>query len=675
MPSKPWFSVLPVLVALGGSGVGVADAAPLSFQVREGLNLNVLVREGPVAGHLVLRDGDHPRLLMAFPAGDSGAGAWFVPLAATAHWRLDGPVRPILLHDAKGRALHGLSADVETDAPRLDLQRTVLGSVRVLRDYEALHTAPAELDAPARRDGANVTWSRDRIDGAPGYCLSIRAVDGSLASGATPSWVAAAGRPIRLHVEAATGDPPLTPPPGPILTAAAGSDPRARESLDFLSYREKLLAGSWRFDTYFGRDTLMSVRLLMPVLRPEEAEAGLGAVLSRLSPTGEVAHEESIGEFAVMENIKAGRGPVATPLYDYKMIDGDYMLAPVLKAYADRFGPQRFAAFLARTDASGVRYGDLLMRNLAHVLAATRPFAQAPGADRLLHLKPGVPVGQWRDSNTGLAGGRIPYDVNAVWAPAALDAIAELDRGGALKRYSGGAPDLADVALIATAWKRSASAFFAVSIPAQQARSDVARFATESRVDPAPALASLPAGALRFEALSLDADGHPIPVLNSDVGFDLLFARPSPETLSQIVDTVMRPFPAGLMTDVGPVVADAAFADPAIRHDFSKSAYHGSVIWAWQEAVLIAGLDRQLGRDDLLGPLRSRLTAARVRLWSAVQAVGETRTSELWSWAYAGGKYRVEAFGAGAKDADESNAAQLWSTVFLALSPGLADQR
>ena len=64
-----------------------------------------------------------------------------------------------------------------------------------------------------------------------------------------------------------------------------------------------------------------------------------------------------------------------------------------------------------------------------------------------------------------------------------------------------------------------------------------------------------------------------------------------------------------------------------------------------------------------------------MRLWSAVQAVGETRTSELWSWAYAGGKYRVEAFGAGAKDADESNAAQLWSTVFLALSPGLADQR
>lgn len=37
--------------------------------------------------------------------------------------------------------------------------------------------------------------------------------------------------------------------------------------LTFLSYREKYLAGSWRFDTYFGRDTMMSLTLLAPVLQ------------------------------------------------------------------------------------------------------------------------------------------------------------------------------------------------------------------------------------------------------------------------------------------------------------------------------------------------------------------------------------------------------------------------
>jgi hypothetical protein len=119
-------------------------------------------------------------------------------------------------------------------------------------------------------------------------------------------------------------------------------------------------------------------------------------------------------------------------------------------------------------------------------------------------------------------------------------------------------------------------------------------------------------------------------------------------------------------------VANAAFAAPQVRRDFSKAAYHGAVVWAWQEAVLIAGLDRQLQRTDLAPGLRGKLGQARDRLWTAVQAVGDTRTSELWSWAYAGGRYKAEAFGAGAKDADESNAAQLWSTVFLALKPRAA---
>jgi len=56
-------------------------------------------------------------------------------------------------------------------------------------------------------------------------------------------------------------------------------------------------------------------------------------------------------------------------------------------------------------------------------------------------------------------------------------------------------------------------------------------------------------------------------------------------------------------------------------------------------------------------------------LWRAINATQATRSSELWSWAYRGGRYQVVPFGAGKQDVDESNAAQLWSTVYLAVRP------
>src|SRR5512134_828844 len=85
--------------------------------------------------------------------------------------------------------------------------------------------------------------------------------------------------------------------------------------------------------------------------------------------------------------------------------------------------------------------------------------------------------------------------------------------------------------------------------------------------------------------------------------------------------------------------------------------------------MVAAGLDRQLDRSDLPAALRSRLLDARAQLKSAIGAAGELRSSELWSWSVASGCYRAEPFGARRADVDESNAAQLWSTVFLAIAP------
>ena len=93
------------------------------------------------------------------------------------------------------------------------------------------------------------------------------------------------------------------------------------------------------------------------------------------------------------------------------------------------------------------------------------------------------------------------------------------------------------------------------------------------------------------------------------------------------------------------------------------------MVWSWQQALFAAGLERQLARRDLPGPVRARLTAAQAELWRVIGATRALQVSELWSWKYEDGRYQIVPFGAGRDDVDESNAAQLWSTVYLAVQP------
>ncbi|HET7756325.1 MAG TPA: hypothetical protein VFK87_03630, partial [Steroidobacteraceae bacterium] len=262
------------------------SAAPrLDFDVQDGLNLNRFVRAGPVAAHLLLRSGTDLRILVAFPAGDSGVGLWFAHRADEASWTVQGRLRPIHDTDAKGRALYGVVADATVQAPELVIRQAVLSSVRVLRDYQSLGSIPVELAAAPTVRGRTISWSRDRLDGAAGYRLALEVTDGALDGGRLRA--GADGR-IGLRITALTGETPLRPLFGrALLDAAAARDTAARDTLSYLAYREKLLAGSWRFDTYFGRDTLISVRLLLPALSPTAIEAGLASVLARLSARGE----------------------------------------------------------------------------------------------------------------------------------------------------------------------------------------------------------------------------------------------------------------------------------------------------------------------------------------------------------------------------------------------------
>lgn len=672
-----------LLSAVGMSGAASSQQRKpdLAYQVVEGLNTNAFVRAGPVAAHLLLKNGTDPRILVAFPAGNSGVGLWFDKLASPVTWMLDQPPQPVTLTDSKGRPLHGVRTVATVTAPRLAVKQAVLSNVRYLRDYQAIGKFPPEVAASASATADRISWVRDRLDGAPGYLLTVRALEGRIDNGAI---VAAPGGRIQLEITAATGDEPLTGlTEAELLNSRAAADPAARNALRFLSYREKFLAGSWRFNTYFGRDTLMSLQLLMPALQPGAVEAGLNSVLARLDDEGEVAHEEGIGEFAIMEHRRASERGNAAEL-DYLMVDDDYMLASVAANYLlDQSDRPNARAWLARSipsearQGTSVRVGNALVRNLRFVLSQAQPFADRPTANRLVALKPGRPAGQWRDSHEGLGGGRYAYDVNAVFVPAALEAARRMLAAGLLDPYLSHADRtaLAKAGNMADIWRSRAPAMFRVSIPAATAAPAIRAYAASLGVPAEPALAALGESALQFHAIALDDKGEPIPIIHSDEGFALLFGEPSAANLDTYVTAIMRPFPAGLMTGVGLLVANPALVDPEAQAKFSPAAYHGTVVWSWQQAVLAAGLKKQLARTDLPAATRTRLQSAQRTLWNSILATREVANSELWSWAYRDGAYQLVPFGAGRNDVDESNAAQLWSTVYLAVQPPAAMRR
>ena len=665
----PPAAVLVLVASLSSAAPMRAAQTPLVFRVRQGPFLNEFLREGPVAAQLVLRSGPDPRLLIAFPAGDSGVGLWF-ERGPPVRWMAGRP-RPVHAQDARGRRLYGMSVNVTAIGRELEIRQAVLSSVRVLRDFRTRHSLPAGIDTAAAVRGNSLTWARNRLDGAAGYRLVVQVSHGRLQGSRI---LAGPDGRIRLEVTGLTGERPLTPLSGRQLLRRPTSNTAARHTLEFLAYRQTLLAGAWRFDTYFGRDTLMSVRLLMPALAAPAVEAALASVLARLSPRGEVAHEEDIGEQAVLDHLKAGVRSAA-PVYHYQMIDEDYMLAPDAAAWL--LGPRgraRAAAYLAAPVGGPLQRrmsrGAALIGNLRFVLESASAFARRPEVAHLIGLKPGMSAGDWRDSSTGLGGGHYPYDVNAALVPAALAATARLEASGLLAPYLSPAERrlFAGAAHMAAVWSEKAPPLFDVTVPHAQAVRDIERYAAARGIDSRPALAALGPGAVRFHALALSASGQPIPVMQSDEGYRLLFGHPDPASLDRIA-ALIRPFPAGLLTGAGMVVANPVFCAPKRQALFTRHAYQGTVVWSWQQALFAAGLARQLERADLPPAVRARLRRAQRRLWAVIRATRSMADSELWTWTYAAGHYAVRPFGSSSADATESDAAQLWSTVYLAVRP------
>lgn len=728
----------------------------LAFGVKEGNIRNYFHRQGPAAVHLLTRSGAEPRIIAAFPANNQGVGLWFTSTeASTQVWAgadddadltAGGGVRA-LVRDDGDRDMYGVRATIHSDATTLTAYLPLLANVRTLRDFGYGLCLENAAQLPELRNetiellgSANAVRIRREQIGGAGYAMEILIKGGpgtklavkdqeiparekcAATAGDRPEKVVeiSGSKGVSFDLITLSNDEPLTPIEKPDLLTQQPPDSFELDALAFLSYAEKLQAGSWRFLTYFGRDTLLSVRMLMPGLKRDLVEAALTSVIERINLTpnvgdpnfdytiavGDVSHEEELGDYAAWNNGKQTVQPpdLRQPRYDYKMIDDDFLLAPVLVEYIEKVTAEAGSpeaarpivdAFLARTRPDGTTFEAAIEANLKLVLDLSRPFADdpAPAAQKktkLISFKNTVPVGQWRDSDMGIAFGRYPFDINAGLAPGALEAAATL------YGRRGDAAGATEAQRILAAWQ-GVDELFRIEETLATVQANVTSYASAVKVTDTSAQlqATEPGNRYSSYAISLDGTGLALPVMHTDHGFVMEFTQPSDAYLVRVAHTITADFPAGLMSPVGVMVANPAIAaadftvtdpknlkDPSddvadvkVRDIFTNSHYHGAVVWSWQQALLASGVRRQLERTDIAAATRTALQQAECKLWDSIDAAQQVRAGELWSWeASATGGLDYRAFGYNRNDVDESNAAQLWSTVYLVVKRPTAAQ-
>jgi hypothetical protein len=587
-----------------------------------------------------------------------------------------------------------------------------------------------------------VRVERPSLDGRNRLVLELRADprETVLRTGArTVTFKSRSGRPVRLAVRIATDATALTPlardsifnrPFMEFQAEARATDSasgRARRlerevrSIELLSSEEKLMAGLPNFATYFGRDMLMTALMMRPVWQPGMSEHVIASVLRKLSPQGDVSHEEALGGQAIRENgaeyneVIAGyfeavrrpsRGIADSALArargllqnlqktreNYHMLDDEFQL-PILEAryLADSTVPaDRRRAFLLEPQDGGPTRLALMLRELALVAAETRPYARDPKAINLVSFVQRDSThwrsASWRDSDAGYANGRFAMDINAIWAPRALEAIAAIRT--ALSAIDLGrealdslAPEIArgplgEYLADSTSLRRAidtwngARRHFAVTIPREEIER---RVGAKLAWLPAPERAywrkvmaeraEVP-DSLAFLVLSLDSAGRPIPVVNTDPATELFLDATSAHAVAlDEVEPFLRPYPVGLFVDrLGPVAANDAYASRRVWDTFAKDAYHSPrVVWGREVNLLLLGLAGTLGRasDPELRPHARRAADALQRTLEAVRASG-LEHNELWSYRIESGRLLPTRYGT-------SSDVQLWSSTDLAV--------
>lgn len=647
---------------------------------------------------------------MAWPAGNSGLVAFFEPqngvngslaISLTSSSSTGNTLDPVYETSGEGSPVVGVSGHLLLNSSAW-LTVPILGSVRTVRDFtegpSLLYPEIQDAIEYSELESGGVSLSRLWLDNTTTTSLSFAptASNGSVViennrlrfQAGTYSFNASFDYP---QLQQLSPEEVLDKGAHDLITEA----PEQTQSLSFLLYSDKLTAGAWRFLTYFGRDSMISMLLLESILSSganSSFEAGISALLERVNKTdGSAAHEETIGDYATWLNAKDGI--VSTdPLYDYKMIDTDFFLPVVLAEYfiKNPVGKERAGELLNKTavedpDNAGLTYGELATLNADKIINATAAFA-APGGqqeENLIRLKEGEVVGEWRDSAYGLGGGRIPYNVNTAIAPAGLRAIAALAEAGFFPDH----PDWCKrAAKYAQIWEDKTLSFFEVEIPKKKAQSLVDKYVKQNNF-PFPSHRKDISSSIRFHGLSLDGnnDQSIVRVMNTDDCFrhfllNTTNQRQLSSFISQTADNILAPYPIGLTTDVGLLVANPAYGgDPVYSANFSHAAYHGTVVWSWQLSMMAKGLERQLGRCEAHSPpdfcrdkrLHDKVLRAYNRLWDVIENNQSILSGEVWSWQYEGDKFEPVPLGSlrppDGSNPTESNVRQLWSLTFLAV--------
>ena len=590
------------------------------------------------------------------------------------------------------------------------------------------------LSASHTDSSSTIQISRPSLDGRNLLVLELR-VDPrktkTQVSGRTVELRTRPGSPVKFSVRVSTDAAPLTPltreqifnrafldflgqgsTGGDSATVAHRRLERQVRGVELLSSEEKLMAGLPNFATYFGRDMMMTALMMRPIWRPEMAEHVIATVLRKLGPKGDVSHEEALGGQAIRENAviydsllseysrALRRHEEATGRHlleqarevlqnlqktreNYHMIDDEFQL-PVLAAryLADPTVPSaRKRTFLLEKSERGESRLALLLKELALVASLAQPYSKSPRATNLVSFPKRDSVhwrsASWRDSDAGYAGGRFAMDINVVWVPKALEAIATIldafpglgmeqqtldsatmaTRGTALSGYLRNRSTLQQAIQV---WEGARKHFTVTLSPAEIRRAVNAK------------LAWLPASerpywqgvmqqhgevrdSLTFLTLSLDATGRPIRIVNTDPATELfLGTRAGPDSVLNEVKPFLRAYPVGLFVEgLGPLVANDAFASRAVWERFKADQYHSPrVVWGREVNLLLLGLARQVEKGE-----RSTFADALRTTLAAVNASG-LQHNELWSYEIRGGKLVPVRYGT-------SSDVQLWNTTNL----------
>lgn len=649
--------------------------------------------------------GSRPLVGGFFPAGNSGA---MMMLSAS-------PKEPQLdLDTSSARAVQwgadrGIVTRVKaSNLPKvgsksvLDIVSFALGNVRFLRDHVVADHGtwveygmkPAEINETSElTPSGELIAYRTSLSGKARYTMRIRPLNGavittmdtqiaSLGGGglvnAQNKWriLSGADDNVEFEITFTTSEPPRIPVPAEELVVPeylAKMTLEEKQKLEFLFYEDGAIAGAHAYMTYFGRDPLITAMIAQDAFSPRALKIILAAALDTVNDEGNPAHEAEVSERASYTRLLADPGPRKkfyddTTIYDYSMIDTQFLIMPVVQLLLKKTSAPEVRAFLTKKSRSptGRTYSEQLTLNKDRILRITGPFAADPYNYRnLIHLLEGRTTGQWRDSNFGLAGGRYPFDVNTALAPASLEAILNLYQ----LQLPGWKPDEAlTVKRSWDQWRTKPFEFFRVEIPAEEARAKSVAFARSLNVkvtekDP------FHGQPLRFFALSLDAEGRAIPVVHTDISFVLLYTEPPSDILDLLLGDVRRSYAdGGLDSPAGQFVANPAFASAKVQAGITMQAYHGSV-WSMQQEMLARGMLKQAARPDLSLQSRTQIRKSQLHVWRAVSRNFDWRAVELWSGEVARGVILRSAYGTGKNIVAESCLDQFWSNTKIANFP------